>query len=137
MSRRARGNEGRRRRNGTVAHPVPAELVRPAGRVAMPRLPRLQAPGATVHVSGRCNNREFCFTTPADFRMLIAQLGEMVRTYEVALYRYALMANHLSHAMGSVRGKGPSLGPGVPIQFPQPAAQCLPLTQTRECHQSS
>jgi REP element-mobilizing transposase RayT len=84
----------------------------------MPRLPRLQAPGSTVHVVGRCNNREFCFTTPADFMMLLAHLAEMARTYEVTLYGYTLMANHLSHVMGSVRGKGPSLGPRVPIQFP-------------------
>ena len=61
----------------------------------MPRLPRLQGPGATVHVVGRCNNREFCFTTPDDFRMLLAHLGEMTRTYEVILYAYTLMANHV------------------------------------------
>jgi putative transposase len=61
----------------------------------MPRLPRLQAPGATVHVVGRCNNREFCFTTPADFQMLLDHLAEMANTYEVTLYAYTLMANHV------------------------------------------
>ncbi len=40
----------------------------------MPRLPRLHAPDGTVHVVGRCNNREFCFTTPDDFRLLLATL---------------------------------------------------------------
>ncbi len=61
----------------------------------MPRLPRLHAPGGTVHVVGRCNNREFCFTTPDDFRLLLAHLGELARTYEVTLYAYTLMANHV------------------------------------------
>jgi REP element-mobilizing transposase RayT len=46
-------------------------------------------------VVGRCNNREFCFATPADFHMLIAQLAEMARTYKVTLYAYTLMANHV------------------------------------------
>jgi hypothetical protein len=45
-----------------------ADLARPVARVSMPRLPRLHTPESTVHVVGRCNNREFCFTTPADFR---------------------------------------------------------------------
>jgi putative transposase len=76
-------------------YPLAADLARPAGCVAMPRLPRLRAPGATVHVVGRCNNREFCFTTPDDFRMLIAQLAAMSRAYEVTLYAYTLMANHV------------------------------------------
>jgi len=43
----------------------------------------------------RCNNREFCFTTPEDFAVLLAHLRELVRTYEVTLYAYTLMANHL------------------------------------------
>ncbi len=61
----------------------------------MPRLPWLHAPGSTVHVVGRCNNREFCFTTPDDFRLLLAHLGEMARAYDVTLYAYTLMANHV------------------------------------------
>src|SRR5574341_578404 len=85
----------RRTGRGVAVYPLAADLVRPGGRVAMPRLPRLQGPGATVHVVGRCNNREFCFTTPDDFRMLLAHLAEMARTYEVTLYAYTLMANHV------------------------------------------
>ncbi len=85
---------GRFRKNA-VEYPLAADLARPAGRVAMPRLPRLHAPGGTVHVVGRCNNREFCFNTTEDFGILIAHLGEMARTYEVTLYAYTLMANHV------------------------------------------
>jgi putative transposase len=61
----------------------------------MPRLPRLYAPGGTVHVVGRCNNGAFRFTTPDDFHLLLDHLGGMRRTYEVTLYAYTLMANHV------------------------------------------
>ena len=85
---------GRGRRD-VGAYPRAADLARPGGRVGMPRLPRLHAPGGTVHVVGRCHNRECCFTTPADFLLLTAQLAAMARTYEVTLYAYTLMANHV------------------------------------------
>ncbi len=77
------------------AYPCAEELRPTVPRVAMPRLPRLQAPGGTVHVTGRCNNRAFRFTTASDFRMLLDRLDGMVRTYDVTLYAYALMANHV------------------------------------------
>jgi len=32
--------------------------VRPVLQIAMPRLPRIYAPGGTMHVVARCNNRE-------------------------------------------------------------------------------
>jgi REP element-mobilizing transposase RayT len=72
-----------------------ADFVTPSGRVQMPRAPRLHAPGATVHVVARCNNREFCFTTADDFGVLRAHLREMARTYDLTPYAYTLMANHV------------------------------------------
>ena len=42
-------------------------VVRPILQIAMPRLPRLYAPGVTMHVVARCNNREFYFAAPEDF----------------------------------------------------------------------
>ena len=30
-------------------------------QIAMPRSPRLYAPGGTIHVVARCKNRGFCF----------------------------------------------------------------------------
>ena len=71
-------------------YPVGDDLLRPLLRVAMPRAGRLYAPGGTVHVVARCNNREFYFTTPADFEVLLAHLREMRRTYDVPLYAYTL-----------------------------------------------
>ncbi len=68
---------------------------RPDLQIAMPRLPRLYAPGGTMHVVARCNNREFCFTAPEDFEVLLDHLGEMSRAYEIRLFGYSLMSNHI------------------------------------------
>ena len=43
--------------------------VRPVLQIAMPRLPRIYAPGATMHVVARCNNREFYFAAPEEFEI--------------------------------------------------------------------
>jgi len=48
-------------------YPQVEDLVAPALRVRMPRAPRVVAPGGTIHVVSRCNNREFYFTTAEDF----------------------------------------------------------------------
>jgi len=93
--RHVNSTRGGRRGKDAEAYPLAVDLARPAARVAMPRLPRLQAPGDTVHVVGRCNNREFCFTGPEDFHSLMARLGEMARMYAVTIYGYTLMANHV------------------------------------------
>ena len=85
----------------TTRYPQVDELVSPVRRVAMPRAPRLYAPGSTVHIVARCNNREFYFTTPEDFTVLLAHLRDLLRTYEVALYAYTLMANHIHLLMQS------------------------------------
>jgi hypothetical protein len=44
-------------------------------------------PGETVHVVGRCHNRDCCVTTPADFLLLIAQLAAMGRTDTARCWR--------------------------------------------------
>jgi putative transposase len=76
-------------------YPVVDELEQPAPRVEIPRAPRVVAPGGTMHVVAGCNNREFYFTTAEDFALLLAQLRELVRTYEVTLYACTLMSNHV------------------------------------------
>jgi putative transposase len=76
-------------------YPRVEDLLGPVQRVSMPRAPRLVAPGSTVHVVVRCNNREFYFTTPEDFTVLLGHLHELGRTYEVTLYAYTLMSNHI------------------------------------------
>jgi hypothetical protein len=54
-------------------YPQGEDLVAPALRVRMPRAPRVVAPGGTIHVVARCNNREFYFTTPEDFNLLLSR----------------------------------------------------------------
>jgi len=76
-------------------YPLVSDMLGPVRRVAMPRSPRLVVPGGTVHGVARCNNRECSFTAPADFAALLAHLRELVRTYEVTLYAYTLMSNHI------------------------------------------
>jgi REP element-mobilizing transposase RayT len=76
-------------------------------RVAMPRGARLYAPGATVHVVARCNNREFYFTTREDFAVLLAHLRELVRTYEVTLYAYTLMSNYVHLLLQAPKADAP------------------------------
>jgi REP element-mobilizing transposase RayT len=46
---------------------------RPVLQMAMPRLPRIYSPGATMHVVARCNNREFYFAAPDDFEILLGR----------------------------------------------------------------
>jgi putative transposase len=77
------------------AYPLAHELLTPVLRVRMPRAPRLVAPGGTIHVVSRCNNREFYFAAAGDFQILLDHLHAMTRTYAVVLYAYTLMANHV------------------------------------------
>ena len=81
-------------------YPRVEELLGPVQRVAMPRAPRLVAPGGTVHVVARCDHREFYFTTPEDFAVLLGHLRALVRTYEVTLYAYTLMSDPASCCFG-------------------------------------
>jgi len=70
------------------------DKVRPVFQIAMPRLPRIYAPGGTMPVVARCNNREFYFAAPEGFEILLDHLGEMSSAYEVRLFAYTLMSNH-------------------------------------------
>ena len=54
--------------------PLVEDRVGPALRGRMRRAPRVVAPGGTMHVVARCNNREFYFTTGEDFALLLTHL---------------------------------------------------------------
>ncbi len=71
------------------------DTLRPVLQIAMPRLPRIYSPGATMHVVARCNNREFYFAAPEDFEILLDHLGEMSSAYGVRLFAYTLMSSHI------------------------------------------
>ena len=70
-------------------------MVRPVLQIAMPRPPRMYAPGGTMHVVARCNNREFYFAAPEDFEILLEHMGEMSSAYGVRLFAYTLMSSHI------------------------------------------
>jgi len=91
----ADSGEGRKRGSGIRPYARAGENEAPTPGVAMPRAPRLYAPEGTVHVAARCNNREFYLTTPEDFATVLEKLRGMVRDYELNLYAYTLMSNHI------------------------------------------
>ncbi len=94
-------------------YPAVADVLAPVARVRMPRAPRLYAPGGTVHVVARCNNREFSLTAARDFEVLLARLRQMCRTYDLTLYAYALMANHVHLLL-----RAPTVGAlGCPLRW--------------------
>jgi putative transposase len=68
---------------------------RPVLQIAMPCSPRMYAPGGTMHVVARGNNREFYCAAPEDFEVLLDHLGEMSSTYGVKLFAYTLMSSHI------------------------------------------
>ncbi len=68
---------------------------RPVLEIAMPRSPRIYAPGGTMHVVARCNNREFYFSADGDFQILLDHLGEMNSAYGITLFGYTRMSNHI------------------------------------------
>ncbi len=78
-----------------VLYPETNNLLRSDLEIALPRAPRIYAPGGTVHIVARCNNREFYFQTAADFNILLEHLCEMSRSYEVPIFAYTLMSNHI------------------------------------------
>ncbi len=95
----------------------------------MPRLPRLHARGGTVHIVDRCNNRECCFTTPDDFRLLLARFGELARTSEVTLYNalfpkltcdMALVIAAGGSAAGSREGGNPVIAGNCGLRYTRP-----------------
>lgn len=61
------------------------DLLRPVRRVAMPRAPRLAAPGGTVPVVARGKNRECCVTNGEDCAVRLTHLREMRRPDAVTL----------------------------------------------------
>lgn len=61
----------------------------------MPRLPRPVGAGVTYHITARGNNGEVIFTEDADRYRYLARLAEAKRTYEMRIFAYVLMSNHV------------------------------------------
>jgi len=69
--------------------PSPAPLDR------MARPPRCFAPGQTLHLVQRGNNRSTCFADDADRVVYLGMLAELAGTTRCAVHAYVLMGNHV------------------------------------------
>ena len=67
----------------------------------MSRPRRMTYRGAMHHVTMRCNNKEFLFEEKS-FRLFLDLLRETCQMYDVPLYNYCLMTNHV-HLLFKVR----------------------------------
>ncbi len=61
----------------------------------MARRPRLFAPGLLYHVIVRGNQRQKTFVTERDYHAYLERLSTYRQRYEVVLYAYCLMPNHV------------------------------------------
>ena len=61
----------------------------------MARPIRIQYPGAIYHVTSRGNERKDLFQDEADREMMRRKLAVSLTRYQVRLYAYVLMRNHL------------------------------------------
>jgi putative transposase len=61
----------------------------------MARARRLFLPGLLYHVIARGNHRQATFLTPQDYDAYLTRLVTYQQRYNVALYAYCLMPNHV------------------------------------------
>lgn len=61
----------------------------------MPRLPRIVIPGVAHHVTQRGNRRQKTFFTDSDYRFYLATLAQASRRWDVDIWSYCLMPNHV------------------------------------------
>jgi putative transposase len=61
----------------------------------MARKPRLFAPGVLYHVIVRGNQRQKTFLSPTDYQTYKEKLSQYRRQYDVTIYAYCLMPNHV------------------------------------------
>lgn len=74
----------------------------------MPRRPRLQLPGATLHLIQRGNNRGACFFADSDYLYYLNELHQACRAHRVTLHAYCLMTNHAHLLLTAQEADGPS-----------------------------
>jgi putative transposase len=76
----------------------------------MPRRPRIEAAGATHHVTSRGNRRQPIYADALDRRRYLALLGDVVSRCRWRCFGYCLMTNHV-HLI--VETPEPNLGLGM------------------------
>jgi len=61
----------------------------------MPRVARIIAPGYPHHVTQRGNYGQIIFEVPGDYRRYLAWLEEYCRRYDLEIWSYCIMTNHV------------------------------------------
>lgn len=69
----------------------------------MARRPRLFAPGLLYHVFVRGNHRQKTFLTAQDYQAYLERLARYCKRYDVVLYTYCLMPNHVHLLLETAR----------------------------------
>lgn len=71
----------------------------------MPRPLRMIVDGGTYHVLTRGNNGQRVFHEDADYQRYLRIVSAYVQDYQVKLYHFALMPNHVHLVVGVIRGE--------------------------------
>lgn len=61
----------------------------------MPRIGRIMLPGYPHHVVQRGHNRQVVFAADRNYRRYLETLAEFKVVYDVKVYAYCLMTNHV------------------------------------------
>ncbi len=75
----------------------------------MPRMGRVVLPNYPHHVVQRGHNRQVVFAEPGDFQRYLDDLRELKTLYDVKVYAFFLMTNHV-HLLLAPRDSAASLG---------------------------
>ena len=70
----------------------------------MARPQRIEYEGAVYHVTARGNERRAIFEDNANRERFLRVLGESVASFEIRLYLFCLMTNHLHLVLETPRG---------------------------------
>lgn len=61
----------------------------------MPRMGRVVLPNYPHHVVQRGHNKQVVFAAPGDFQRYLEDLRELKALYDVKVYAFCLMTNHV------------------------------------------
>ncbi len=76
----------------------------------MARPLRIEYEGAVYHVTLRGNQRREIFRSDQDRERFLSKLAESLQQFDVHLYLYCLMTNHVHMVLRDTTGKSESLG---------------------------
>ena len=72
----------------------------------MGRPPRIQAANTLFHVINRGNGRQRIFRAPRDYREYLDLIARFKEKFDIRLYHFVLMTNHVHLLLEAVRADG-------------------------------